>query len=189
MTSLFLASALGGAVVLVLQIVLSLLGLGGGHDVDGAFHIGEASFTEGLELLSVRSIAAGAAAFGVIGLGMAGLPGLLAVPLAIAGGVGAMVGTALLTRQILRLESDGSLMIGSAVGTSATVYVPIPAEQRGQGKIQLMIQGRTVELAAVTTGRDALPTGMPVIVVSVIDSETVEVIPASTIQEVLDVNG
>ena len=190
MTSLYLACALVGAAVLIVQIAFGLFGFDAGHGPEGV-HIGDATFAEGLDLFSVRSVAAGAAAFGLGGLFAVslGLPAIIGVVLAIGAGAVGTYGTAFLMRQMLRLESDGSLQIAGSIGTPATVYIPIPPEQGGQGKIQLTLQGRTIELAAVTNARLALPTGTHVIVVSVIDSETVEVLPASTIQEVLDANG
>lgn len=187
MTSLFLTCAIVGAVVLILQIALGLLGFGASEIGDG-LHVGDAGLAEGLELMSVRSIAAGTAGFGIGGLlGVSiGLPALIAVVPGLLFGAGMLYGTAVLMRQFLRLESDGTIRIAAAVGISGTVYIPIPAEQQGPGKVQLTLQGRTIELAAVTTSQKALPSGTPVVVVSVLDSETVEVIPASTIQEVLD---
>jgi hypothetical protein len=44
-----------------------------------------------------------------------------------------------------------------------------------------------VEVAALTSGDAPIPTGTPVVVVAVIDSETVEVLPASIVQEAIDV--
>jgi hypothetical protein len=186
MTALFLTCAVIGGAVLVAQIALGLFGLDG-HDL-GHLHFGDASLGEGLDLLSVRSIAAGAAFFGVGGLlgGAIGLPSLVTLVPAFGIGSAALVGTAALMRQVRRLESDGSIRIDGAVGSPATVYVPIPAGQRGPGKVQLALQGRIVELSAITTAESTLPTGAPVVVVSVIDSDTVEVLPASTVQEVLD---
>jgi hypothetical protein len=190
MTSLYLACALVGAAVLILQIAFGFLEFDAGHEA-GGLHIGDATFAEGLDLFSVRSVAAGAAAFGLGGLFAISLalPVVVGLALAIGAGAAGMYGTAFLMRQMLRLESDGSLQIAGSIGRPATVYIPIPPAQGGQGKVQLTLQGRTVELAAVTNARGALATGTPVIVVSVIDSETVEVLPASTIQEVLDANG
>ena len=190
MTPLFIACAAFGAMVLAAQIALSLFGLDGAHEGSGDFHIGDASIGEGLELLSVRSVGAGTAFFGIAGLGAQsiGLPGILALPIGLATGIAALFGTAILMRQILRLESDGSLRIEGTIGLSGTVYLTIPAGQAGPGKVHLLLQGRTLELAAVTTADTAIPTGAPVVVVSVVDSETVEVLPASLLQEVLDDN-
>lgn len=189
MTTLFLTCAALGALVLILQTVLSLVGLdhGAEHGSGGA-HVGDAGLGEGLELLSVRSLAAGVAFFGLGGLWALsrGLPGPVAAVAGLVPGAVALVGTAALMRQVLRVQTDGSLQLSRAVGGSATVYLPIPAAQGGPGKVHLVLQGRTVELQAVTPAEFAIPTGTPVVVVSVVDSDTVEVVPTSIVEEALD---
>lgn len=185
MTTLFLACAALGACVLLLQLLVGLFGLDPDADAPGGGSLGE-----GLDLLSVRSLSAGVAAFGLGGLFGLSLevPATLAVALALAAGLLALVGTSWLMRQLLRLQSDGSLRIGGAVGAPATVYLPIPGEQRGPGKVHLALQGRTVELQAVTLGPGPIPTGAPVVVVSIVDPDTVEVVPTPSLEEVLDGN-
>ena len=181
MNVLFLTCAALGACVLLVQIVIGAFGL------DQVLEV-HAEMGEGLELLSVRAISAGVAFFGVGGLGAlgAGLGGALAIILALAAGITALLATGYLTRQVLALESDGTLHIERAVGSPATVYLQVPAADAGAGKVQLALQGRTIELLAVTREKQAIPRGTPVIVVSIVDSDTVEVLPSSSIEEVLD---
>jgi hypothetical protein len=188
MVSVFIACAVLGAVVLVVQIVLSLFGLDGGSHADLGFHAGDASLSEGIELLSVRSLAAGSGFFGLAGLATLslGMPPAIALVAGSIAGLAALVGTSLLMRQVMRLDSDGSLRIEDAVGLPATVYLTIPPNQSGPGKVLLALQGRTLEISAVTTSGELIPNGAPVVVVAVIDSDTVEVLPASLLQEVID---
>jgi hypothetical protein len=80
-------------------------------------------------------------------------------------------------RTLFRLQSDGSVRIGRAVGHGGTVYLPIPGHKEGVGKVLLNVQNRTMEYQAVTS-EDPLPTGCKVVVVAVLGSDTVEVIPA-----------
>jgi hypothetical protein len=187
MNTLFIACAALGITVLVMQIVLGIFGIGGLHDAEGLLP-GESAIGEGFELLSVRSISAGLGFFGLAGLAAisAGVPTLLAFAAASAAGIGALVGTALLMRQVLRLDSDGSLHLDGAIGLAATVYLAIPPGRSGPGKVHFALQGRTVEIGAVTPIGETLATGASVVVVSVIDSDTVEVIPVSLIDEVLE---
>jgi hypothetical protein len=187
MTTLFLVCAGIGSFALLLQTLLGLFGLDHGSN-DGGVHLGASTVGEGLELLSVRAVSAGFAFFGFGGL----LGGSLGYGMGLAAGIGvlcglaAMVGTAWLSRQVMNLESDGSLSMDRAIGTTATVYLTIPAAQRGLGKVHLALQGRTVELEAVTADERPIPRGSSVVVVSVLGSDTVEVLPTSRIQEVLD---
>jgi hypothetical protein len=182
MQTFFLTCAILGGGILVLQLLLGVLGIV--HDGIDAPHAPDGSHdltseaSEGLNLLSVRALSAGLGFFGVggmAGLGT-GLGLLAAVPLGIALGLSAMVGTAMITRWMLRLEDDGSVSIHGAVGATGTVYLAIPGDRKGAGKVLLTLQNRTVEYQAVTS-RDALPTGAPILVVDVVGPDTVDVVP------------
>lgn len=185
--SVFVFCLILGGLVLVAQIVLGLVGIGHHIDLPGVpAEAGETSMDDGLDLLSVRAVAAGAAVFGAAGLigTGAGLPALLAGALAAVPGGAAVVGVAYLMRQMMRLESDGSIRLHNAVGTAGTAYLAIPAARQGVGLVQVPIQGRTVELRAVAAeGCPAIPTGAAVVVVAVLEDGTVEVAPIPTLQE------
>lgn len=163
-----------GAIVLVVQVALDLLGIG---DVHG-------SMGDGLDLLSVRSVAAGTTLFGAIGLWLSsrGWPVLATAPVSVLAGLGAAVATAFVTRQLVRLESDGSLRLENAVGQAGTVYLTVPPRGEGAGRVQFALQGRTVELRAVSEEPAAIPTGAAVVVVSVVDAGTVEVTPTPQLE-------
>ncbi len=180
MQTFFLSCAILGGGILLVQLLLGVLGIV--HDGLDAHHDGDAGHgegaSEGLNLLSVRALSAGFGFFGVGGLaGLATGFGLLAaLPIGIALGLAAMIGTALVTRWMLTLEDDGSVSIHGAVGTTGTVYLAIPGERQGTGKVLLTLQNRTVEYQAVTS-RGALPTGASILVVDVVGPDTVDVVP------------
>lgn len=178
MYTFFAACAVLGVAVLVFQIGFALLGF----DMDG-----DVDLAAGLDLLGVRSVAAGAAGFGLGGLAAleVGLPGFAAFAAAIVPGLAATVATAWLIRMMLRLERSGSLHMENAVGQSGTVRLSIPAGQLESGRVQFELQGRTLEMKAVTSG-EPIPTGAPVIIVGLIGSDTVEVTPAPTLGEILE---
>ncbi len=177
MDTVFLACAVIGGALLVLQLVLSALGLG--HDLGFELHhdVDVSHAPDALNLLSVRALAAGLAFFGLGGLFVMslGAPALLAVPVGVATGLASAAGVAYAMRQLLRLESDGTIRLEGAVGQPATVYLSIPAERQGAGKVHLRLQGRTVEYQAVSD--HPLPTGASVVVVDVVGPDTVEVAP------------
>jgi hypothetical protein len=178
MHDIFLFTLIAGATVLVAQIVLTLVGFGHGHDATH-IHAGD-----GLDLLSVRTISAGATLFGATGLWVLSteLPDLFAGSVAVVAGLGTALGTAYATRQLMRLESDGSLRLENAVRQPGTVYLPIPARRQGFGMVQFALQGRTVELRAVADEPSVLPTGAAVIITAVLDAQTVEVVPTPQIE-------
>ena len=172
MTTLFLWCAIVGGVVLVFQLVAGLVGLehGTAHDT----HHGDGA-SEGLNLLSIRSLAAGIAFFGIAGMSTMGLGAILASVAGLVVGVAAMVGVAAIIKTFGRLERDATLSLGSAVGTTGTVYLSIPGRRSGVGKVHLTVQNRLVECLAVTA-EDPLPTGSSVLVVDLEGNDTVVVV-------------
>jgi hypothetical protein len=179
MTTFFVTCAALGGAVLLIQLVLGFFGMGEEHGLEHHdAHFGKEGFSEGLNLLSVRALSAGVAFFGVGGLiGQAtGLGLFLSLPAALIFGTTAAVGTAAAMRAMLRLEDDGTVQIHGAIGTSGTVYLTIPGERKGVGKVHLTLQNRLVELQAVTSQRP-LPTGSRVLVIDVVGPDTVDVVP------------
>jgi hypothetical protein len=175
-TTLFWVCALAGGGFILLQAILGLLGLGA-HELDLDHHDGEVHAGDALNLLSVRAVAAGLCFFGLTGLaaGEWGFGSLLALPIGLAAGVAAALVVALAMRGMRRMETDGVVRVERAVGQPGTVYLSIPGGPAAPGKIHLVLQGRTVEMKAVS--RDPLPTGAPVVVVDVVSPDTLEVAP------------
>ena len=186
MHGFFLACALFGGAVLVLQLVLGATGgHDGAHDAAHASsmphaHAGGAPHAhgEGLSLFSVRSLTAAIAFFGAGGLATESLGGgnALALVVAVLLAFAAMLGVAWTMRAMTRLEDDGTIAIAGAIGTIGIVYLTIPGARSGSGKIHLTLQNRTVELQAVTP-EAMLPTGTAVLVVDVVGPDTVVVVP------------
>lgn len=171
MGDLFLASAIVGGLCLLVQLAMTALG------VDHDSELGGAGLADGLNLLSLRSLFAGLTFFGLGGMlgGALGLSLPLALALGLAFGLAAALAVAWLMRSMLRMEADGSVDIEQALGQAATVYLRIPGERAGLGKVTVVLQGRSVEYQAVSSLE--LPTGTPVVVVDVLGPDTVEVAP------------
>ena len=85
-----------------------------------------------------------------------------------------MVILALLMRFFKRMGSDGNVRVENAVGLNGICYLKVPAENSGHGKVTLVIQGRTHEYEAVTSGPE-LATNSPCRVVKVITGSLLEV--------------
>jgi len=79
-------------------------------------------------------------------------------------------------RGLMSLKAEGTARVERSLGGHGTVYVTIPAEESGQGKIQMNVQGRTMEYAALTSGHTLSP-GTQVVVTNILHSNTVEVEP------------
>jgi hypothetical protein len=153
-------------------------GLGGSHhgaSSDGLAPHPDSSWLFGV--LSFRTLVAATAFFGIGGRAAmsAGFRESTSLVIAAAAGLAAMYGTFWLMQTVSALTSSGIERIANALGRRGTVYVPIPAEGRGAGKVQLSMQNRIVELEAVTDEAERLRTGEAVIVTAVAGSGRVRV--------------
>lgn len=67
-----------------------------------------------------------------------------------------------------KMEQSGNIETSSAVGCRGSVYLTIPGERQGEGKVQINIQGAVREFDAMTNG-DTLPNGCPIEVTQVLN--------------------
>lgn len=185
-------TALVGCTLLLIQVVLQVVGLGGeadadvGADTDTDVHTeadlhDPAHGTSGnmfFGFLSLKALVSFAGIFGLTGLSLeeAGYSGFNRMALALLAGIVAMVVVGYLMRALHHLSSSGTLVIGNAIGHQAQVYLRIPPKGEGQGKVTIELQGRSVELAAVTDG-EGIASGQVVQVVEVIANELLKVVP------------
>ena len=86
-----------------------------------------------------------------------------------------MVMVAVIMRSFQRLQSSGNVDAKAAIGHVAVVYLRVPGERSGKGKITVSVDGRSHEYEAVTAGKE-LPTGVDCRVVRMIGNGTFEVV-------------
>jgi len=178
METAFLVCAILGGTLLLCQMLAGLVGVGTDHDVDhdlghDADHSDANTF---LGMLSVRAVISALLFFGIGGLSARsyGADEPTAFGIALVAGLLALYAIATIMKSLAGLKADGTVRMERSVGRSGTVYLRIPAARAGSGKIHLMLQNRTVEYQALTAGAE-LPTGTPIKVLAVINSDTVEV--------------
>ena len=184
-------SALVGCTLLLLQVILQVIGLGADADIDaGSPDVDVDAGLDGADpahgtvgnlffgILSFKALVAFAGIFGLTGLSLDGddYSSFQRAAISVVAGVVAMVVVGMLMRMLYNLGSSGSIVLRNALGHQAQVYLRIPAAGEGRGKVTLELQGRTVELDAVTDG-DAIGTGKVVRVVEVLGNETLKVMP------------
>ncbi len=185
----YLIAAAVGCTVLAVQVVLQLIGLGGDEvgdfdhagDVDHVGDIGDADGGESnlfFGVLSLKTLTAFIAFFGLAGLA-AGRLGItnqgLTVLLAGVAGICAGAVVVVLMRLLVGLQSSGTARLEDAVGRTAKVYLVVPGQMKGRGKITVDVGGREMELSAVTPGEE-IPTGAMVEVTRRVEGETFEII-------------
>ncbi len=185
--------AIPSSLVLVLQTILMLVGLGSHGDVDAGhdamdggaghdlpdqvaatyhamdhLHSAEAADTAAFQVFSLRSILAFFVLFGWVGLAMTGegAAAWLSILVAFLAGTAGLLLTAWLFYLMQKLQASGNVHLSNAVGQVGEVYIPIPGAFAGSGKVNVMVQDRWMECDAQTAG-GTLKTGQSVRVVGV----------------------
>lgn len=59
----------------------------------------------------------------------------------------------LVIRILMRLSENNSFKINDVVNKTAEVYIPIPEQKRGKGKVMVSVKGSVHELEAMTEGQ------------------------------------
>ncbi len=119
---------------------------------------------DSLRLLSVQGLLAFFAVFSWMSIALmsVNVPVIGAVVIGILAGVAAMYGVAVLVKSMKGLAENGTVNFKNAIGENAVVYMPIPANAKGEGKVTLTFQGRFMECTAITHDDTMLTTGQSV---------------------------
>jgi membrane protein implicated in regulation of membrane protease activity len=200
MSAVFWIMALPATVILLIQTIMLLFGLGteGDFGADSpdldtdADGVGDLSgggndahdindFDAGLRLFTVRGMVAFFAVGGWSGLSALSLGASAAVSAvaAFVMGVLALVFVALLFKWAMKLQQNGTMDHGNAVGKQGEVYITIGANRSSAGKISIIVQSQLSELSAVTDSPVPLKYGERVTVTEVLPDNTLVVMPSS----------
>jgi hypothetical protein len=177
--------AIPSTAVLLIQTIMLFFGLGdndggadgadadtGGFDqvdgFDGDSDAGSGAGDDGLTLFSVRGIMALLCIGGWSGIVIneAGAGLIVTVLLSTLIGSAALVGMAMLIKLLLKLQSAGNVQLSSAVGKVGQVYLTIPPNMSGMGKVNLTVQDRYSEFSAMTADDKKIKTGEMIRVVA-----------------------
>ncbi len=185
--------ACAASVLLVVQLIAMLFGLGDDADFDadtdisGAddiFNDNDISDAGGLRLVSFRTVVAFIAVGGWITYTMNFfLPWYFSLIIGVIAGAAAAVGVAYLLKAILKFQSDGNRHMSFAVGAIADVYLTVPPLRNGSGKIHVVVQETLTECEAVTDSPDPIPTGARCVVKEVINEQLVLVEPFTALKQ------
>lgn len=173
---IFYAIGIGAISILIIQIFLTMIGIGAHHDANLSGH---GDHDSGLSLLSIRTITAFFVGFGWGGVIILNHGHSLVA--AVMGGFGTgvvfLLVTALLIRNLLRLQGSGNLDYRNAIGVIGTVYSTIPGQERGGGQLELVLQGRLITAEAYSKTTEDLKPGSKARVVNLIGHSTLLVEP------------
>jgi hypothetical protein len=195
----FACIAIPATVMLIIQLVLTLIGLGGDEgdsavdtdgdgepdgielddvddvdDANGADSEGDGLLDGGLRVFTLRGLIAFFSVLGWVGTicTEAELHISLSILISVVSGFAAMVVIALLMKWLFKLQYDGTENVKEALGVSGTVYMRIPPSRTGKGKINAIIQGKLCEKYAVTDEETMINCEEEVTVIGISGEET-----------------
>ena len=186
-------AAIPMTVVMFLQLILMIIGVGFDTDTDGEVSdgvvesnaetsppkSGSCENTSALKIITVRGIVAFFAIGGWAGLAAltAGLHPIWAIQISLFIGVCALLLAAIVIRLALRMQTSGNLNLNNAISQTAEVYIRIPAGRAETGKVTMLLQERFVELDAVTDNNSDIMPNSKVEVVGVANGDCLVVSP------------
>lgn len=178
------AVTLTASLVFIIQSIATFLGADSdsidsdidfdGVDSDVPDAIDAADGSHGMNLLTFRNLVNFCLGFGwtaILLQNSVHSTGLLMF-FAVLVGVGLVALIMYLFKWVSSMQQTGTINVyKSAVGCQGKVYLTIPGDRKGEGKVQITIAGAVREYAALTDS-DTLKTGTPIKVIEVINANT-----------------
>ncbi|WP_321280720.1 hypothetical protein [Marinifilum fragile] len=166
------------SVLFLIQMVITFLG----GDVDDVAADGDADVSGDtgidFQFLTLKNLIAFFTIFGwtgIICLHM-GFGAGLATFIATIAGLIMMVIMASIMYFMGKLTEEGTLNLNNAIGKAGNVYLTIPANRKGMGKVQIQVQGLQT-LDAITDAEKDIKTGAVVEVVEILNDQILVVYP------------
>jgi hypothetical protein len=163
--------ALAASLIFLLQTILTFIG--GGHsdgihtDFTGDVSHGDTPF----QLFSLRNLINFLLGFGWGGVAFYNSIGNKALLffVAILIGTGFLFIFFILILQILKLTEDNTFKMENLIGKTGEVYLTIPANMSGKGKVLISVNGSNHELQAMTEAEESIPSSYSVRVIYIYD--------------------
>lgn len=144
--------AIGASIVFLIQTIMTFMGAdadtGMDADFDGNFDVGDYPF----QLFSLRNLINFLLGFGWGGAALyTALENKIIVAI-----IAVIIGLIFIgifffiMRTMMKLAEDNTFTLKSTIGKSGDVYLTIPANRKGKGKIFISVKGSTRELDAIT---------------------------------------
>lgn len=156
------------SIIFIIQTILTFIGADGADgveaDFDGDLDGGDAPF----QLFSLRNLINFLIGFSWTGvLFYTKLENkTILVLLATVVGAAFLFFFFLLIRQIMKLSEDNTFRLENTMNKVGSVYLSIPEERSGTGKVQVSVNGTTHELDAITSG-ERIPSGNMVKIIGI----------------------
>jgi hypothetical protein len=176
--------AVTATIIMLIFLLLMIFGMddstfdGGFQDADLDFLSDEPlSAISGLKIFTIRGALAFLSVGGwVVYIFAPVLHVLLVLLIGILAGLLASYLQALAFRAAMKLESTGNFDYQRTIGKSATVYIRIPKERTGKGKVMINLEDRFIEVEAITDEKTDLLSKSMVEIIGLENDTTVVVI-------------
>lgn len=184
---------LSASLIFVIQSIMTFIGIGGDADLDAGGDVdvpdsadgvdGADGADPGMNLYTFRNLINFLLGFGWTAIicydKIASTALLIGVALLV--GVIFVAIVMYLFKWLWSMQASGNINVEkSAVGCEGKVYLTIPAERKGSGKVQITINDSVREYTALTDG-DELKTGTDIKVTEVINGTTLVVEPINSL--------
>lgn len=184
MESFYAWCALIGGAIFLIQMATLIIGFDGfDADIDFDSHPGDLPSRDGwfVGIVTFRSLVAALTVFGLIGLATPPqFDAMNSLAIASLAGFATLYAVGWSFKKMHEIRSDGTVNVQDTLGLAGTVYLGIPGQETGQGKVTLKVGGRTMEYAAMTRG-EPLKTGTAIVVTGILSPQTLEVVSAAEV--------
>lgn len=159
------------SLLFVIQTIFSFF-IGDTHSIDDT---GSDGHGDAFQFFSIRNLIIFFTMFGWTGLAAynAGLGNGATIALALVAGVSMILLLYFFMRNANKLRNSGTLQMKNTVDQVGETYLRIPASRGGTGKIHVQVQGRLMELDAMTDDKEDIATGRPIQVVKTLNNSIV----------------
>ncbi|NDV46316.1 serine protease [Paludibacter sp. 221] len=166
------AVALFASLIFIIQAIMTFVGSGSddgmGADFDGDLDGMEAPF----QLFSFRNLIHFLLGFGWTGISLYNVvPNKVVLSLlSVAVGLVFIFLFFIIIKQLMKLAENNSFNIQDTIGKTADVYLSIPAQKAGKGKIHVSVKGAIRELNAISGSDEIITTGSVVEIIGISDN-------------------
>lgn len=172
MERIYFFCAVFGSLFVVAQLFLTLFAGLGMEDVapdsvdTDATDVADHAGYDFLRILSLRTVTAGLAFFGLVGMAgiKSGIGSSVVFVIAAFCGLVAIFVVFFLYRLISSFKSNGAVIPETLPNSKGNVYVKIPPKRSGSGKVIVNHQERSMEYEAFSDSESELSAGTPIIV-------------------------
>lgn len=165
------ALAIIASIIFVIQAIMAFIGLGTDSDADFVPEDADEGFSGLFSFRNLINFLIGFGWSGILFYDSIQQKWLLQI-ISIAIGFVFIALFLFMYKQISKLAQDNTFNIKDCLGINCTVYLRIPANLSGKGKVQISVHGSVHEIDAVSDAPQTIPTGTKVHVEQIVSQDT-----------------